>query len=268
MGADTGCHDLALDIGATKWLLGDGRVRPFAPLAQGTTTDDPFDTLDGLMTEVQRRGLHPRTLGIAFPGTLDRAGAVEDWPMRRSWLGTPLIDELSRYLPHVTAMEVRDDGFAAALGEAVFGVARSVPDNLTVTVGTGIGAALVLDGQPRRPRSARTIGHWPVLDRRAPCACGSYGCLQLSLETLAPADPLEDRLDWVEGETCLRTVKNLMDQAGVDTLVLTGGLANRTDLQAFVRRWCVPLGMTVLIPRHPSWSALLGALVRAGGRDK
>lgn len=220
------------------------------------------------MTEVKRSGLDPRTLGIAFPGTLDDERAVEDWPRRRSWLGAPLIDELSRGLPGVTAMEVHDDGFAAAMGEAAFGVARFVSDNVTITMGTGIGAALVLEGRPRRPRNARTIGHWPVLDRRAPCTCGSYGCLQLSLETLVPVDPQEGKLDWAEGETCLRTIKYLMDQAGIDTLVFTGGLANRTDLQEFVRQWCATSGMTVLIPRHPSWSALLGALVRTGGRDE
>ena len=74
---------------------------------------------------------------------------------------------------------------AAALAEARRGAGRGIGNLLFVALGTGVGAAVVLDGTPLRGAHARAgeIGHVPVAGHDEPCPCGGRGCL----ETVASA---------------------------------------------------------------------------------
>jgi glucokinase len=88
------------------------------------------------------------------------------------------------------AIQVENDANAAAAGEAWLGAARGERHALVVTLGTGIGGGLILDGRPFSGEGlGGEVGHLVVDPQGPPCGCGSRGCL----EALASANAARRR---------------------------------------------------------------------------
>jgi glucokinase len=130
-----------------------------------------------------------RAVGVAVPGLVDEAGGRAVAAVNLGWrdvpLRTRLQDELG--LPVAVAHDVR----AAALAEGELGAARGCCDWLLVTLGTGVGAAVVLGSAPYGGAhgAAGELGHLVVRPGGPECACGARGCV----EALASAGAIERR---------------------------------------------------------------------------
>jgi glucokinase len=131
-------------------------------------------------------------LGVGLPGLLDRAaGRVPDSP-NLPWLeGVPVAALLSASLglPE-QRIRLENDANVAALGELWLGAARGHANILLLTLGTGIGGGLILDGKLFIGEGlAGEVGHVCIDPRGPPCNCGSRGCL----ETFASASAARRR---------------------------------------------------------------------------
>jgi glucokinase len=118
-------------------------------------------------------------VGIAHAALVDASGAVVTWPSRPAWAGLPLGGAFRRRFCVPTLLE--DDANAGAVAECAAGAARGFRYALVATVGTGIGAGVVLDGRLYRGAHgwAGEIGHLVFDPDGPPCSCGRYGCLQI-----------------------------------------------------------------------------------------
>lgn len=120
-------------------------------VALGMCTPGPVDHVNGVLFDPPNvQGLHHAPLG----------------PMLRARLGIPV--------------RLEHDAKAAALGEFYFGAGRGEQSMIYIIVGTGVGAALIMDGVVYRGlhNSAGEFGH-TVLDRNGlPCSCGNRGCVE------------------------------------------------------------------------------------------
>lgn len=118
-------------------------------------------------------------VGVGSPGPLDfRSGVVLAPPNLPGWEGIPLRDDLSRALG-MDVLLVNDAG-AAALAESRLGAGVGVRDMVYLTLSTGIGGGVIVDGRLRQGAtgSIAEVGH-QVIDIHGPaCACGNYGCLE------------------------------------------------------------------------------------------
>ncbi|MDQ6898123.1 MAG: ROK family protein [Candidatus Dormibacteraeota bacterium] len=127
--------------------------------------------------------------GIAVPGQVDEREGVARWSSNLGWRDVPFQALLKERLgmPVVIGQDVR----AGALAEGVLGAASGYRDYFFMTIGTGIGGALVLDGRPYAGAhaSAAEIGHIVVDPGGLLCTCGGRGCL----ETVASASALASR---------------------------------------------------------------------------
>jgi glucokinase len=120
-----------------------------------------------------------RSIGIGVPGVLDvKQGRVIASPNFPGWENFPLRDRLEAATGRPVVVE--NDANAAAIGEQWMGAARGIRDFLFITIGTGVGGGLVLDGQLWRGPSGRAgeFGHLKVVADGEPCGCGSRGCLE------------------------------------------------------------------------------------------
>lgn len=263
MSAEKG-HCLAVDIGGSTWSVASGPGPIPLVLGRGVTTDDPEATLAALAAAIPIRS-DRRSLGCAFAGAVDGDGRVTGWPNRPAWRGFPLGQRLRSALD-VTELHIDDDGFAAARGEAQLGAGRHHDDLLVVTLGTGIGGAVVLDRTVRRPvdTGGRTLGHLRALSSAARCRCGRTGCLQTALATL-PA-PGSAPLHWPQGRQAFDVLADLAAVLGLRAAVVCGGLMMRRDVRTAVVSWLDARGVECLVPPRPADSSLLGALVREGAR--
>ena len=117
-------------------------------------------------------------VGVAAPGSLDRARGVVLESHNLGWFGFPLRDrvEAATGLPTI----VENDANCAACGEWSQGAGRGFRSVLGITLGTGIGGGIVMDGRPflGATGAAGEIGHMTVEYGGRRCTCGGRGCLE------------------------------------------------------------------------------------------
>lgn len=118
-------------------------------------------------------------IGIGVPGIIDMAtGMLRESPNLPGWHDYPVRDEIERRLG--TKVVLENDANTAALGEKWLGAARDYDDVLMLTLGTGVGGGLVLQGRVWHGMRgmAGEPGHITVEPEGPPCPCGNRGCLE------------------------------------------------------------------------------------------
>ncbi|HTW58689.1 MAG TPA: ROK family protein [Terriglobales bacterium] len=117
--------------------------------------------------------------GIGIPGIIDlEAGVVRKSANLPGWENYPVRHQIERRLGARIFLE--NDAKLAALGEQWLGAARGVDDMAMITLGTGIGGAIVLNGKIFHGMNgmAGEFGHVTVEPDGVPCGCGNHGCAE------------------------------------------------------------------------------------------
>lgn len=152
------------------------------------SAQEPFDAssntlLDDLSTSVEKfinggSNLPVLGIGVAIPGTVDEQGSGIVDSYQLSWNKVPIGPHLQRVLG--LPVLVDNNVNALAMAERLFGIGRNHENFLTLTIGTGVGAAIVMDGAIMRGGAggAGEIGHVPVVVDGVECSCGNRGCLE------------------------------------------------------------------------------------------
>jgi len=118
-------------------------------------------------------------MGIGFPGPLNaETGTIFNPPNLNGWDSVPLRDILEKELRVPVAIE--NDANAAALGEWWRGAGSGTNSLFCITLGTGVGGGIIIDGKVWHGASsiAGEIGHTTVMRDGIKCACGNIGCLE------------------------------------------------------------------------------------------
>ncbi len=118
-------------------------------------------------------------VGIGAPGPLDwQAGVIHEAPNLPGWHEVPLVARVADAVGLPTFLE--NDANAAALAERQYGVGRGAMNMLYITVSTGVGGGLILDGQLWHGAygSAGEFGHMTVDFEGPLCDCGNRGCIE------------------------------------------------------------------------------------------
>ena len=131
------------------------------------------------LTDQYRSSGHFVGAGIGVPGIID----METGMMRKSanlpgWSDYPVRDEIERRLGARVFLE--NDANVAALGEKWLGAARDVDNMAMVTLSTGIGGAIILNGKIFYGMNgmAGEFGHVTIEPNGVPCGCGNHGCAE------------------------------------------------------------------------------------------
>ena len=150
--------------------------------------------IDRALSEAARRGANVSAVGIGVPGLVQRnriVGGVNNIPVLA---GVSLADELAELnLP----IKVENDAYLMGMAETHFGTAPEAANVIFLTVGTGIGAALKLNGRFYRGANGRSseIGHMILSYGGTPCSCGNRGCFEVLASTPALINRYMDLAD-------------------------------------------------------------------------
>lgn len=180
---------LSADLGGTKILVAlanrEGkivRLQKF-PTEARAGSDNVWRNLLGALEEVLSREGAPwhklAGLGVCAAGFFDfYSRTIISSPNLPGWEGFPLEERLRVELDLPVLIE--NDANAAAFGEFTFGAGRGKRNMINITLGTGIGGGIIIEGEIYRGSGgfAGEIGHIPVLPGGPPCGCGRYGCLE------------------------------------------------------------------------------------------
>jgi glucokinase len=183
-----------VDIGGTNTIFGlvdkDGKIVAVDSLK---TTDFPkVDEFVGVLVSGIKRLLSENKdyklsgIGIGAPNANYHKGTIELAP-NLSWKGIVPLASLIKNQIEVPVV-LTNDANAAAMGEMLFGGAKGMKDFIVLTLGTGLGSGIVINGQMVYGHTgfAGELGHTIIVPGGRDCGCGRHGCL----ETYASASGL------------------------------------------------------------------------------
>lgn len=173
---------IGIDVGGTKIAAGvvtaDGEERAHArhesPAADARAIVTAIGELVGKLRAEADGDIVG--VGVAAAGFVDKDRSNVLFAPNLAWRDEPLRDHLEQQLGLPVVVE--NDANAAAWGEYRFGAAADVDDLLLVTVGTGIGGGVVIDGSLMRGGFGigAEVGHMRVVPDGRLCGCGNHGC--------------------------------------------------------------------------------------------
>jgi glucokinase len=173
---------IGVDIGGTKVAAGvvDHRGRVLARARRLTPSRDPEAVEETIVEVVGELRLRHEVVavGIGAAGFVDADRARVLFAPHLAWRNEPLREAVAATLGLPVVVE--NDANAAAWAEWRFGAGRGETRLVCVTLGTGIGGGIVLDGEVQRGRygMAGEFGHMVVVPDGHRCECGNRGCLE------------------------------------------------------------------------------------------
>ena len=273
-----------VDVGGTTVTtqlvaqLVDGQLRPVHETTVATDTSSPDATLESIahgidLTLREAQVTHGLAgIGLGVPGQVDSVNCVSVMAVNLFWYGYPVGARLRERFGVPIALE--NDVRAAALGVYQFDNPANGQDLVYVSIGTGVAAGIILNGQLLHGRNnlAGEVGHFIVDPQGPPCNCGARGCLETLVSAtavirmaraaisagqatiLAACEPLNAKAVYdaaAAGDAVAQQIvadvgtrlgialRNVIMAYDVDTVVLGGGVTRAGDryLQPILAEW-------------------------------
>ena len=183
-------YRIGVDIGGTNVKIAlvdfDGKiiysntVPTRAEMGYEAGVNNIKQAIKELMQETGESAKTIEAIGFGLPGQIDyKEGVVKNLPNIPGWVNIPLAKIIEDEFSIPTRLD--NDVRCAALGELNFGAGKNCENLICITVGTGIGSGIVLNGKLVRGASnaAGEIGHIKMDMTGGPlCGCGDYGCFE------------------------------------------------------------------------------------------
>ena len=118
------------------------------------------------------------SVGIATPGAANSKTGVVEYANNLPFLNFPIAEIFKKYLP-VEKVLIANDANAAALGEALAGAAKGTKNSVMITLGTGVGGGVIIDGKifdGGIKCAGAELGHIVIVAGGRQCSCGRRGC--------------------------------------------------------------------------------------------
>ena len=134
-------------------------------------------------------------VGIATPGIADYNAGVVRYSCNLNFRNFPLADLLKARFP-VETVHIENDANAAAWGEAIAGAAKGTTNSLMITLGTGVGGGIIIDGKVYSGFNCAggELGHAVIVAGGRPCGCGRKGCWEAYSSATGLINMTKDKL--------------------------------------------------------------------------
>ena len=180
---------IGIDLGATRLKLAVVDEKGKCSYRREVDTlfrSDHAALIDSIASNVKdiikTSGIAKRSIlgvGIGVPGPVDsRRGIVRYFPNIKGWEQVPLKSILEKKLHLKVALD--NDVNAMTLGEYKFGAGKGAENLICLTLGTGVGGGIIINGEIYRGSTmcAGEIGHIPINEKGPKCNCGGIACLE------------------------------------------------------------------------------------------
>lgn len=221
------------------------------------------NTIRELTTEVGLENI--QGIGIGAPNGNYYTGTIEDaanleWGKGRT---VPLAETVSRELG--IAVTVTNDANAAAVGEMTYGAAKGMKNFIMITLGTGVGSGIVINGDVVYGHDgfAGELGHTcAVRENGRSCGCGKSGCLEAYASAIGVARTAKEWLEKSSEPSLLREVENISSKEVYEAAVKGDKLA--LEIFDYTGRMLGRSFADFVAFSAPQAIVLFGGLARAG----
>ncbi len=180
-------YQIGLDIGATNTriaIVDNGEVirSKIIPTLSGRTiqeiVDDDAASIGALMKDASISLSEIEAIGVGVPGAVDRINGTILHAYNLQWFNVPLAQELKKKIDKPVFVE--NDANCAALAELAKGVFQGKRNAFLLTLSTGLGSSMILDGKlfSGRKGTGVEMGHVTIREGGITCTCGNKGCLE------------------------------------------------------------------------------------------
>ena len=176
---------LGIDIGGTS--IKGGLVYRFGqvdklfslPIDKSLSQEEQIQALINIIKETYNDNEF-EGIGLGIPGAIDNSLGVVEYSNNLKWDNLPVGKMLKHAFPS-KKVEMTNDANAAALGEAKFGSAKNEQNVVMITLGTGIGGGIIINGKLYEGNHGRgaELGHQVLVLDGLECTCGRKGCFEM-----------------------------------------------------------------------------------------
>ncbi len=262
-----------IDIGGTNTAIGivdrEGQVLATISLPTRAYPDvnDFVDNVSSALTDLVEKIEEPVELvgvGIGAPNGNYYRGTIEFAP-NLVWKGViPLAKLFSDRLKIPAYLD--NDANAATMGEMIYGAAQGMKDFIMITLGTGVGSGIVVNGKMVRGHDgfAGELGHTTVYPNGRTCGCGRKGCLETYVSATGVKRTIVERLSEGNEESTLREL--IPEKLNSKTIYEAAMKGDQVAVEAFLETGRI-LGMALanaVAYTSPEAIFIFGGLSKAG----
>jgi glucokinase len=191
-----------------------------------------FGTIEEALSKANVTLKQVAGIGIGAPGPLDsKTGIVFAPPNLAGWNRVPLRDIFIEHFQ--VPIFVENDANAAGLGEYIFGAGKGSTDMVYMTVSTGIGGGVMIDGKIMEGASgtAAELGHMTIDWHGERCPCGNIGCLEYIASGTSIARKANAAIHAGQGDELLAFALNMQQQSSVSPGQTSGILQTHAAME-------------------------------------
>ena len=211
IGVDLGGTNIATGvINEKNEIIGRGKVKTRAPRPAEAIFDSIKEAVDMAVVNAGINYDEVISVGIGTPGSVNKDTGFIEFSNNLQFRNVPAKKMLEELLKKPVYLE--NDANAAALGEAVAGCGNGVPSFIAITLGTGVGSGIVINGDVVYGHDgfAGELGHvTAVRNNGRSCNCGKTGCLESYASAIGMARTAREWLELTDEPSVLRSLDNI-----------------------------------------------------------
>lgn len=174
VGVDIGGTDTKIGlVNTAQQLVAFSSAPTYAERPAAEVLADIGQRVQNLLSEQNIGWSQCLGVGFGIPGTVNPKLGFVPYSNNLGWADVPLIEMLKPYLP--VPIRIANDADCAALGEMAAGAGKGYQNIVMVTLGTGVGGGVIVDGKLLH---GSELGHMVLVENGEPCTCGRRGCLE------------------------------------------------------------------------------------------
>ncbi|MBQ8503759.1 MAG: ROK family protein [Clostridia bacterium] len=178
VGVDLGGTNIAVGVINDKYeIIGTGKAKTNMPRPAKEIFDDIVKCIYAAAEDAGIKVEEIESVGIGTPGSVDKSVGEIVYANNLDFYNVPAVRYINEQLPNVKVY-LENDANAAALGEAIAGCGKGKKSFIAITLGTGVGSGIVLDGKLLTGCNdgGGELGHVVIKFDGEPCNCGRVGC--------------------------------------------------------------------------------------------
>ena len=166
-------------------ILAEGSIPTKVQRPYTEIIEDMAGIVKKLMKELSITEDQLTGVGIGSPGTIDAEAGIVAYSNNFGWENVSLVDEMKKYFS--CDIRISNDANCAALGEVKAGAARETRNTVLITLGTGVGGGVIIDGKIFEGAHAggAELGHTNLIFGGELCTCGRKGCIEAYVSATA-----------------------------------------------------------------------------------